>query len=129
MKRHQLRSTLLSDGHLPPRLTCPLQTAQSGTVNGTKVRPSAPTPAPGQVALSNCTVNFYQGVTPSEMITGCKREALLEEAPECKKAAIGVPPPPLQDISLAELDNWFSVGKRILKTLELHLCQTQRAYS
>ena len=128
----------------------PLQTAQSGTVNGTKVRPSAPTPAPGQVALSNCTVNFYQGVTPSEMITGCKREALLEEAPECKKAAIGVPPPPLQDISLAELnislaelnislaessislaelDNWFSIGKRILKTLELYLCQTERAYS
>ena len=79
----------------------PFQTALSGTANITSIQPSAPTPAPGQFALSNCTVNFYQGVSPSEMIPSCKfKERLLEEAPKCTKAAIGVPPPLL----LAEMD-------------------------
>ena len=81
----------------------PFQIALSGTANVTKVQPSAPAPAPGQFALSNCTVNFYQGISPSEIISGCKRGALLEEASKCKKAAIGVPPPLL----LAELDKWL----------------------
>ena len=44
-----------------------------GTADVTEVQSSVLTLALGQFAFSNCTDNFYQGVTLSEMILGCKR--------------------------------------------------------
>ena len=84
------------------------------TASVTKVQPSAPTPAPGQFAFSNCTVNFYQDNFIRD-VTWLQREALLEEAPDCEKAAFSVPPPPMLaelDQSLVEFDKWLSSLKK-----------------